>query len=489
MIKNIHKRNGVYWSKLREENTLDLFHKAAEQVPAYKDFLKKHKIDPSSIKTLKDLERVPITNKSNYLRQYPFEKLCWDGSLKKPLVFTSTSGSTGEPFYFCRSDEIDWQSSIVHELFFKNGSYGEDTSTLVIVCFGMGVWIGGIITYQAFEIVGKRGYPVSIITPGINKAEIFKTLKKLAPNFDQVIIAGYAPFVKDILDEAPRHDIKLKDLNIRLMFAAEAFTENFREYLAEKVSAPNMLVDTMNIYGSADIGTMAFETPLSILIRRLAVKRPKLFRDIFSPISKTPTLAQYNPAFINFEAPKGEILLSGNNSLPLVRYSIGDHGGVYSFAQMMDLLARHGISIYREAKKEGISAHLYQLPFVYVYERSDMSTTIYGLQVYPETIREVLLEKPFPKYLTGKLTLATQFDNKQNQYLEINLELQKDKKISGVAERQLSSQILKNLIEKNSEFRELHKFLGVRAIPRLVFWPNEHAQYFKPGIKQRWVKK
>jgi len=34
--------------------------------------------------------------KKDYLRQYPLEKLCWDGSLKKSLVFTATSGSTGE---------------------------------------------------------------------------------------------------------------------------------------------------------------------------------------------------------------------------------------------------------------------------------------------------------------------------------------------------------------------------------------------------------
>ena len=63
----------------------------------------------------------------------------------------------------------------------------------------------------------------------------------------------------------------------------------------------------------SDIGAMAYETPTSILIRRLAVKNPKLFKDIFIDVNKTPTLAQYNPFFITFESPNKEILLTGDN--------------------------------------------------------------------------------------------------------------------------------------------------------------------------------
>ena len=39
-------------------------------------------------------------------------------------------------------------------------------------------------------------------------------------------------------------------------------------------------------------------------------------------------------------------------------------------------------------KNAGIKNHMYQLPFVYVYERTDMSTTLYGLQIYPEIIKK-----------------------------------------------------------------------------------------------------
>jgi hypothetical protein len=119
----------------------------------------------------------------------------------------------------------------------------------------------------------------------------------------------------------------------------------------------------------------------------------------------------------------------------------------------------------------------------------DFSTTLYGLQIYPETIKEVLIKKPFSSYLSGKLTLMTRFDRNQDQYLEINLELQRNKEISAVLKKHLISKIIKNLREKNSEFHELSNYLKERAEPKLVFWPCEDPLHFKPGIKQKWVKK
>jgi phenylacetate-CoA ligase len=489
IINDIKQKKSNFWLLEKDKNAIQLFHEAAERVPAYKDFLKKHKINHESIKTTEDLKSVPYITKDNYLKKYPLEKLCWDGTLRKASIFTSTSGSTGDPFYFCRSSDIDWQSSIAHELFFKNASIDLNASTLVLVCFGMGVWIGGIITYQAFELMGERGYPISILTPGINKEEIFRALKRLAPNFEQIVIAGYPPFVKDIIDEAPERGIKIKDMNVRFVFAAEAFTEKFRDYISKKVNIANPYLDTMNIYGSADIGTMAYETPLSILVRKCAVKKPNLFKSIFSDINKTPTLAQYNPYFISFDTTaSGEILLTGDNSIPLVRYAIGDHGGTFSFSQLVNILADNRISLYKLAKDQGIENYIYQLPFVYIYERTDLSTTLYGLQVYPETIREVLLNRPFSGFLTGKLTLVSRYDKEQNQYLEINIELRKEKNISSAFKKALLSEIVTNLREKNSEYRELSNFLKGRASPRLIFWPAEHPEYFKPGIKQKWVR-
>jgi phenylacetate-CoA ligase len=489
ILRLIHTKREGFWNREREKNALSLFHAAAGRVPAYKDFLKKQKVNPARIKTFRDFQSIPAVSKKTYLKQYSLEKLCWDGTLAKPLVFTSTSGSTGEPFYFPRGHELDWQYSILAELFIKNSSYGTAGPRLIIVAFGMGVWIGGLITYQAFEIAARRsGHSISVITPGINKGEIFHALRELAPHYRETILIGYAPFLKDVLDEAAGEHINLKKLNVRVLTAAEAYTEKFRDHLVKKAGSKNLYTDTLNIYGTADIGAMAWETPTAILVRRAAMQKPKLFQDIFPSIHKTPTLAQYNPLFITFEASEGEILLTGSNTIPLIRYAVGDHGGVMSFGEGKKKMAMHGIDIAREAKANNIQS-LYELPFVYVYERIDLATTLYGLQIYPETIREVLLEDPFADTMTGKFTLLTKFDGKKDQYLEINLELKKGKKPSAAMKKHLLHRVVMNLRVKNSEFRELSNYLGKRAYPRLVFWPAEHPLHFKLGVKQKWVKK
>ena len=484
------EKDGKWWEKEGRKRALALFHDSARRVPAYKDFLKKNGVkDHNKIVTWEDFQRVPLTSKKNYLRQYPLEKLCWDGNLNKQLVFTATSGSTGEPFYFPRTAEVDRSAALIHEFFLRNSSFGIEKPTLVIVAFGMGIWIGGLITYKAFEIAADRGkYPVSIITPGINKEEIFKALKNIAPLYGQVVLAGYPPMVKDIIDEGSAQGIDFKKLNMRIVTAAEAYTENFRDYLVEKTGIKNLFQDVMSIYGSADIGAMAFETPTAILVRRLAMKNMGLFEDIFSKIKKTPTLAQYNPLQIMFEASGGEVVLTGDSAIPLVRYAIGDNGGVVGYGEMMEYIKTQKIDWDKEMKKAKLK-NTQQLPFVYVYERNDFSTTLYGLQIYPETIREVLLKDVLHPHVTGKFSMMTAFDDVQNQYLEIHIEMKKGKKESKKLADILTEEIFKFLRENNSEFRELSNHLKERARPKISLWPAEHPTHFKPGTKQKWIHK
>jgi len=44
----------------------------------------------------------------------------------------------------------------------------------------------------------------------------------------------------------------------------------------------------MNIYGTADIGTMAIETPINIMMRKIALDRKKIFNDIFAEANQSP---------------------------------------------------------------------------------------------------------------------------------------------------------------------------------------------------------
>jgi phenylacetate-CoA ligase len=469
------------------ERSVELFKRAAREIPAYRSFLANQHFSPSSVETLEDFRAVPVTTKDDYLKEYILQELVWPEDLGQPLLFCSTSGSTGEPYYFPRNEELSRQYSLLVEDFLRRGDLNK--RTLVIVGFGMGVWIGGVITLRAFEIAAERlGAPVSILPTGYNKTEIFKALRNLAPNYDRVILIGYPPFIKELIDEAKAEDIQLKKLNLRFLFAAEAFTETFRDYITKKAGIANIYLDTLNIYGTADVGAMAYETPLSVLIRRLAVKDPLLFQDIFGQIEKTPTLAQYNPDFIEFEAVDGEILLTSNAALPLIRYAVGDNGGVIAFSEMQKILKRAGYDLASEMKKALISNTLQKHPFVYVYERKNLSATLHGINIYPEFIKEGLLSSQLVPHLTERFTMTTKTDRQHNQYLEINLELQKDVSLTKTIETLAAHHIRKVLAEKSSEFAEISRSNNNKKLLKFIFWPNNHPRYFTPGVKQKWVK-
>ncbi|MDO8517925.1 MAG: hypothetical protein Q7S26_01360, partial [bacterium] len=364
VLRMIRTRDAERWKHEQEKQMRGLFHAAAVRVPAYKDFLHKHHVNPSKITTPAHFTDIPVTNKDNYLRQYPLAALCWDGTLERPIVFSATSGSTGKPFYFPHDSELEWQYSILVELFLENGEReGREGPTLVLITFGMGVWIGGLFTYQAFVMASERGKNISILTPGVNKGEILHALRDLAPNFKQTIVVGYPPFVKDVLDDALLAGIPLRELNIRLLFAAEAFTEKFRDHIMHMTGIENAYLDTLNIYGTADIGAMAYETPTSIFLRRAALENEIFFHALFGPVEKIPTLAQYNPLFTNFEAHNGEIMLTGDSTLPLVRYAVGDHGGVATYDDVARLAMSHDLDISTQTAEQNVP--LYQLPFVY----------------------------------------------------------------------------------------------------------------------------
>ena len=294
-IKDLEKKLKTepedFWVKRGEKMALGLFKKMSKRVPAYKDFLEKNKINSDKIKTIKDFKGVPFIDKDNYLRKYPLEKLCWDGKFKtEQWDISSTSGTTGNPFYFPRTDLQNKYYAKTAELYLRNNFEIHKRSTLYINTFALGVWIGGIFTYEAIKTVCRDGvYPITLINPGLNKSETIKVVNNLGDKFEQIIIAGYPPFVKDIIDEGVSDGLDWGKYNIKFIFSAEGFSEKFREYLFEKAKQDNIYFDSLNHYGTVDQGTLAHETPLTILTRRELIKTKNTIFD--ESFYRLPTLA------------------------------------------------------------------------------------------------------------------------------------------------------------------------------------------------------
>lgn len=467
---------------------LRLFRSASVGVPAYKDFLKKNRIDPAKIKTITDFSDVPPVNKKNYLLKYPLERLCWDGEMASSDMISLSSGSSGEPFFWLRSKEHEQETMLDHELFLVDSFGINKRSTLFIVSFSMGMWVAGTLTHRAVQDIASR-YKMTVITPGINKNDVLNIIKKLGPKYDQIIIAGYPPFMKDIVDGGGTSGIDWKKLKVRFLFAAEAFSEKWRDHMYKKVGARNPLKDSLNIYGTADALILGHETPLSILIRRLANKnKAGLYKDLFKYDARVPTLVQYNPSSKYFESTDGNLIFSAFSGIPLVRYEIGDSGDMVSYDNMAALLKKYHIDIIKEARLVGINN--WKLPFLYVYGRNDLTASLYGINIYPENIRDALTKEKIEKEISGKFVMSTRNDKQMNQYLEMAFELK-----DGVTKTRLSLQknikdtVVKVLKQKNNEYNELYKSLGPRVEPQIKLCQYGHKDYFPLGVKQKWHKK
>lgn len=489
IINKIQTKSSKYWQIQQDRFSINLAKKSYFLNKAYRRFLDTQKININKIITTNDFASLPKMSKRNYFNVYPSKEYINNNESIEPSIFTSTSGSTGIPHFFLRNHNIDMRCSIFMEYFLKNTH--NMPKTLIVICFGMGVWIGGLITYNAFNLFSKRhNLPMSIITPGISKKEIINILKNIAQDYEQIVLAGYPPLIKDIIDEVDEDSLDLlRKKKIRIKFAAEAISEGFRDYIAEKTNMKNIYLDMVNIYGSAEIGAMAFEGTTSILIKRLARQNKKIFNTIFSKINKIPTLAQYYPSFVSFEESDGDILLSSDNIIPFIRYDIGDKGGVYTFDELNNRLLSCGIDLINEANKLGLQKYINKLPFVYIYERDDLSTSLYGICIYPEWFKDAMYHRAIQQHITGKFSIMTKYDIEHNQYIELNIELKKNRKQSKKIYNLVLKHVIISLRSYSSEYNELVNHIKERAYPKLKFWPYEHPLYFKPGIKQKWVNK
>ncbi|OGY29544.1 MAG: hypothetical protein A3A61_02430 [Candidatus Woykebacteria bacterium RIFCSPLOWO2_01_FULL_43_14] len=480
-----------FWLERGEKRALELFHAAAERVPAYKDFLAKNTIDHTKIQTMPDFKSVPTVDKNNYIGAYSREQLCWDGKFKESQwTISATSGSTGEPFYFPRNNTQILQYALTAELFLRSNFDVANKSTLYIIGFPMGVWIGGVFSYQAVHtVVGRSKCPLSIITPGINKAEILKAVQNLGKEFDQIIIGSYGPFLKDVVDDGLNKGVNWNDYKLGVIFAAEGFSEEFRDYIVEKMGLANEYKDTLNIYGTVDLGTMAHETPLSVLIRRLAVNNKDLFSELFGDIFKLPTLTQFIPEMFYFEDVGDDLICTADSGYPLVRYDLKDHGGVIKLEDVKKKVTASGVDLKDVCAKGNINSTLWNLPFVHVYERSDFSVSFFAFQVYPETVRKAIQDPSIAESITGKFTMMVKYDEQKNQYLEINVELKQNITETDLIKELVRDLVMNRLLQESSEYRKTTEEFPGKTIPKIVFWPYEDPTYFRPGTKQKWVSK
>lgn len=461
---------------------LDLFHQVAATVPAYQAFLHTHGIDPATIQTWENFQRLPLTTKDNYLRLHSLAHLCRDGQLDACDMIAVSSGSTGQPSFWARSLPDELHIATRFEQIFHDSFQSANRSTLAIVCFALGTWVGGMFTANCCRHLASKGYPITVITPGNNPTEIFRVLQALAPQFEQTVLLGYPPFLKDVIDRGIAQGIDWSAYQVKLVMAGEVFSEEWRTLVGQRLGSTAPCYDSASLYGTADAAVLGNETPLSIAIRRWLAVHPEVARSLFGE-SRLPTLVQYDPLSRFFEVDEGTLLFSGNNGIPLIRYHIADQGGILTYEAMLQFLAQHGFD--PRACLEGARG-IHDLPFVYVFGRLHFTVSYFGANIYPENITVGLEQAPICDWVTGKFVLQVQPGEDLNGVLSVAVELAPGMAANEAKKEAIAIAIRDQLCRLNSEFANYVP--ESYQMPQISLHETGDPAYFPLGIKHRYTR-
>ena len=463
---------------------LTLFQSAAATTPAYRAFLAEHEIQPESIQTLADFQRLPILTKDNYLRRYPLPELCRNGRLEDCDMIAVSSGSTGAPCFWPRflTDElhIAWR----FEQIFHDAFHADERRTLAVICFALGTWVGGMYTASCCRHLAAKGYPLTVITPGNNKNEILRVVQELGGFYDQVVLLGYPPFLKDVVDEGLAQGVDWPRYHVKMVMAGEVFSEEWRDLVGQRVGSADPCHDSASLYGTADAGVLGNETPLSIRIRRFLATNPHAARELFGE-SRLPTLVQYDLQSRYFEMADGRLLFSGDNGIPLVRYNILDTGGILSYAEMLAFCQAQGFDPLAALSDGQRGAR--ELPFAWVFGRSDFTVSYFGANIFPENIAVGLEQADVAGWVTGKFVLQVEEDADCNRHLAVVVELAPNTTGDEAKRDALAASILTHLLRLNSEFAN-YVPAAYQQI-RVSLAPHGDPAHFPLGVKHRYTRK
>ncbi len=488
--KALEVENEVFWNKKGERKALKLFHSAAERVPAYKDFLKKNKINHEKIKIIDDFKRVPITNKENYVKSYSVVDRCWDGELSTSTLISTSSGTSGEPTFWPRGYQQELEAGIIHKLIYKHLFKVGKYKTLLVICFPMGVYVSGIATVLPSWLAAAQQKNLTIVTVGNNKSDALRVISNLQKDFEQVILIGHPFFIKDIIETGRSNGIDWSAKELRIMFCSGSFNEVWRRYIMNEAGLKKEdYAHIISTYGSSEMLLIGHETPVSIFSRVLMEEYSEI-RLMLQDSQTVPNLFQYNPLIRYIENENNELIFTSNSGLPLIRFNLHDRGEVISFGQMSNHIAKIVPKWQQELKSLKEKYPLWQLPFVTLYGRSDYTVKFYAANIYPENIQAALNQKNFISKLTGKFTLNKDYNRNMDEYLEINIELTPSIVSTARLEISLKNEITKKLKEVNHEYNDAAQHhLGKDLSPRIRLWPYQDEKYFKPGSKPKYIWK
>jgi phenylacetate-CoA ligase len=332
--------------QLQIERLQATLHRVNRNVSFYKNLFDKNKIDIDSLKSLKDLKKLPFTTKDDLKQSYPYEAFAVP--LRDIVRIHSTSGTTGKPIVvgYTRNDLKIW-SNLVARILAAAGVTGHD---FVQVAFDYNLSTGGFGFHYGAEEIGASVIPYS----GEDVEKQIQVMKDFRTT-TLVSTPGYALHIASVMDETGRDS---QELNLSTgIFGSEPWSENVRREIETRLK-----IEAYDNYGLTEIigPGVAFECGSH---SGLHVNEDHFILEIIDP----ETGEEVPPG------TPGELVFTTitKQGFPLIRYRTGD------ISALVEGKCSCGRTLTRISRISG---------------RTDDMIIVDGRNIFPSNIEEILFE-------------------------------------------------------------------------------------------------
>jgi phenylacetate-CoA ligase len=325
-------------------------------VPFYKKRFDESGVRPSDIKSLKDLQRLPITTKLDLRDSYPFGLFAVP--MEQVVRIHASSGTTGKQTVvgYTRRDINTWAELMARSL----AASGAHKNDIIHNAYGYGLFTGGLGVHYGAEKLGASVIPIS---GGNSKRQII-----IMQDFGSTVLTCTPSYALFLAETAEEMGVDFKKLKLRVgVFGAEPWSERMRDEIERKLN-----IQAIDIYGLSEV--MGPGVSIECLE---AQKGLHVFEDHFIPEIINPQTGKVLPY-----GEKGELVFTTitKEAFPLIRYRTRDISVLYPQP------CKCGRTHMRMERVSG---------------RSDDMLIIRGVNVFPSQIESVLMniEGVEPHYL------------------------------------------------------------------------------------------
>ena len=285
--------------ELQLKRLQEVVKRAYDNVNYYKKAFEKAGVYPEDIQTLRDIEKLPFTSKTDLRDAYPFGMFAV--SPDDIVEVHTTSGTTGKPTVsgYTKKDLEIWSEVMARALTMAGG----DKTDRIQNCYGYGLFTGGLGVHYGAQKMGATVIPISAGNT-MRQVEIMQ-------DFESTILTctpSYAMYLAEVLEN---QGITWDQLKLKAgVFGAEMWTEEMRTEIEKRLN-----LSALNIYGLTEI------IGPGVAQECLVKEGLHIFDDHFYPEIINPETLQALPA-----GEKGELVLTTltREGMPVIRFRTRD---------------------------------------------------------------------------------------------------------------------------------------------------------------------